>query len=73
MKSGSDVVITDVTPVSPNKRTLIVRGGDIYIDQNIFADPTHPIALIALRENNKGGNIYVSGKVKEIYGYLYAE
>lgn len=60
-----------------NKRSLIVIGHDIILDQedinpNPESFPTR--ALIALKDySGSGGNIIVTDKVKRIYAFIYAE
>ncbi len=55
-------------------QSIIVVGGDVYIAGDIPPDTTgRPQAIIAVRENGKGGNIYIGAKVKQIYASLVAE
>ena len=59
-----------------NAKSLIVEGGDIYIDTDITKDAsvTHPRALIAIKDAaGNGGNIYIKNTVKNIYSSLIAE
>ncbi len=63
--------------ITAGKRSIIVIGGDIIIDEatvNAFnwTDPT--IALIALKDASwNGWNIIIGSKTRRIYAYMYAE
>lgn len=55
------------------KRTIISIGWDITIDENID-NRTHPLAIIALSDNNgNGGNIKIRWSVTDINSTLIAE
>ncbi len=55
------------------KRTIISIGWDITIDENI-SNRTHPLAIIALSDNNgNGGNILIKWSVTDINSTLVAE
>ncbi|MBC7504088.1 hypothetical protein H7169_03880 [Candidatus Gracilibacteria bacterium] len=60
-----------------SKRTIIIIGGDIILDQayiNSELWANRGIALIALQSSTGvGGNIIITNKVKQIYAYMYAE
>jgi hypothetical protein len=73
-----NIQLSSLTPyITAGKRSLIVIGGDIVIDDVDvnsldWSQPT--IGLIALKDaSGKGGNIVITGQVKRIYAYLYAE
>ncbi len=58
------------------KRTIIVEGRDIVLNQVNIGDgtTTRPRALIALKDSNgNGGNIIITKTVERIYTFLYAE
>ncbi|MDQ1343815.1 MAG: hypothetical protein QG650_535 [Patescibacteria group bacterium] len=59
------------------KKTIIVRGGNVLIDTDMYyGDSNSMLALVVLRNENdrtKGGNIYVDPKVTNIVGAGYAE
>ena len=61
------------TPTSP--RSLVVIGGDIFIDTGItFPDNTPPHAIVAMKNDAwKWGNIYIRGDVTKIHSSLIAE
>lgn len=60
-----------------NKRTLVVIGHDIILDQEDINPNPESFAtrsLIALKDyNGSGWNIIVTDKVKRIYAFIYAE
>ncbi len=70
-----DLSVYTLAPVP--KRTIIVKGGDIILNEttiNAANWTDENIGFIALKnEFGSGGNIVVTDKVKQIYGYLYAE
>jgi hypothetical protein len=68
---GVRTYFDDVT----DARSLIVVGGDIYVDTGvIMGTDTPPRALIALKNDaGKGGNIYVRGDVTKIHASLITE
>ncbi len=60
------------------KKSIIVIGGDIVMDQvdvNSEQWINRTIGLISLKDpvTGNGGNIVISDQVKRIYAYLYAE
>jgi len=62
----------------PSKKSIIVIGGDIILDQEDInsnsINLTQPIWLIALKDSTGSGwNIIISDKVKRISAYMYAE
>lgn len=63
--------------VPSGKKSIIVMGGDIIINQsdvNSLLWANTPIALIALKDSSGNwGNIIVWKDAKRIYAYLYAE
>jgi hypothetical protein len=60
-----------------NKRTLVVVGHDIILDQediNPNPESYQSRALVALKDFNwSGWNIIITDKVKRIYAFMYAE
>ena len=56
-------------------RSLIVVGGDIYVDTGVILDADlSPRALIALKNDaGKWGNIYIRGDVTKIHATLVSE
>ncbi|GAB0174490.1 MAG: hypothetical protein HHAS10_03690 [Candidatus Altimarinota bacterium] len=70
--------ITDPgTKLSGNHlKSVIVEGGNIYIDNDVIKDNSVDAAraIIAIKdENGNGGNIYIAGNVRNIYSSLVAE
>ena len=61
------------TPTSP--RSLVVIGGDIFIDTGVtFPANTPPHALVAMKNDAwKWGDIYIRGDVTKVYSSLIAE
>lgn len=60
----------------PNgKKSIIVIGGDVILDQSTIGDTTDPDrAIIALKdEGGSGGNIIIGENVGRIYSFLYGE
>ncbi len=58
------------------KRSIIIEGRDIILNQSLIGDPTdtHPRAIIALKDaNGNGGNIIITKNVNQIYAFIYAE
>lgn len=51
-------------------KTLVVKGGDVYINGDISGDT---LGLIVLSENGHGGNIYVDPSVRNIYANIFAD
>lgn len=51
--------------------TVVVEGGDIYIDENLWGDT--PIGLIALDDGSGGGHIYIEKDVTNIKAVMYAD
>ncbi len=77
IRKWSDYRIESGWNVPLGKRSIIVIGGNIVIDQIdvnslLWANPS--IALIALKDaSGNGWDIVISDKAKRIYAYLYAE
>ncbi|MFC1599886.1 hypothetical protein ACFL3T_02555 [Patescibacteria group bacterium] len=69
----SMALLPDYAPSTDSPISIILRGGDLYVDGNIneFGDPT-PIGLIVLESNTdtneatKGGHIYVKNNVTDM-------
>lgn len=58
------------------KRSIVVEGRDIILDQSIIGDAIEPRSrvIIALKDSSgNGGNIIITKKVERIYAFLYAE
>lgn len=58
------------------KRSIVVEGRDIILNQNTIGDPsvTQPRAIIALKDTNgNGGNVIITKNVNRIYSFIYAE
>jgi hypothetical protein len=72
-----DVHITDVSWL-PENPTIIVEGGDVFIDANIDNDDG-PIGIIVLadysdtNELTKGGRVYIRNDVTDFVGHIYAD
>lgn len=63
---------------STNIQSIIILGGDIYIDMSIEYDllqDTHPKTIIALKDSttNKGGDVYVGKDVKRLYSSIITD
>ncbi len=55
-------------------QSIIVMGGDVYIDEDVLPVDSAPRAIIALRDSSGNyGNIYINGNVKNIKSSLVAE
>lgn len=55
-------------------RSLVIVGGDLYIDEDILNSTWYSKWIIVLKnENNIGGNIYVHRDVKHIQATIFAE
>lgn len=54
-------------------QSLIAIGQDVLITENIITNSTKPLAIIALTENGRGGNIVISGSVTDIHASLIAD
>jgi hypothetical protein len=72
-----DFKVTSGTRMNANNlRSIIVEGGDIYIDSTVppDSDVQSPRTFIAIKDaNGKGGNIFIGKSVKNIYASLVAE
>lgn len=51
--------------------TVVVEGGDIYIDENLWGDT--PIGLISLDDGSGGGHIYIDKNVTNVKAVMYAD
>lgn len=73
-----DVHITDVSWLPEENSTIIVEGGDVFIDANIDNDDG-PIGIIVLadysdtNELTKGGRVYIRNDVTDFIGHIYAD
>jgi len=79
--NGSDVTISSTDPnfTWTGKRTLIVEGGNLFIDQNIYNAPSGAarpkFGIIVLKDlvTGVGGNIYVNPRVTNIQANIFAD
>ncbi|MBU1445916.1 hypothetical protein KKD70_01490 [Patescibacteria group bacterium] len=71
---NQDIHILNVNDF-PENPTIIVDGGDVYIDENV----TNRIGVIVLadyadnNEATKGGHVYISNNVTDFVGHIYAD
>lgn len=66
-----------------NQRTIVSVGGDVYIDSNLYNDPSSlpvgaskpRLGIIALKDLNtgNGGNVYISSDVNDIQANIFAD
>lgn len=68
--SDEDIFVGSSSSVS--KKSLIVIAGDIHINTNIQSRE-YPITLVAIADNNTGGNIRISQNVTDIHALLIAQ
>jgi len=72
---NKDVHITDTSWLPEENSTLIVEGGDVFIDTNIV----EPLGIIVLadysnsNELTKGGRVYIRNDVTDFIGHIYAD
>jgi hypothetical protein len=65
---------TGVTSWPAGKRTLIVKDGDVTIENDLLNPSGKPIAIIAITENDRSkGNIRIKPSVKNLEVSLYAD
>lgn len=59
------------------KKTIIVRGGNVYVDSDLsYGDSQSMLAIVVLRDDvdrTKGGNVLVNPKVTNVVGAGYVE
>ena len=72
------IQLSSIVPyIGAGKRSIIVIGGDIVIDEadvNSLSWTNPTMALIALKDaSGKWGNIVIYKSAKRIYAYMYAE
>ena len=71
MGSGSNNIL-----LAKHIRTLIIEGGDLYINGDITKDlfVDKPRTIIVLKDKSgNGGNIYLHGSVKQIISTIIAD
>ena len=78
IRKWADYRIDSGWTMPSGKKSIIVIGGDIVMDQvdvNSEQWINRTIGLISLKDpvTGNGGNIVISDQVKRIYAYLYAE
>lgn len=82
MCPGENYTIKENTLSRDDIETIIVRGGNVIIDMDInntdfnqeSTNPEKMKGIIVLKdENGKGGDVYITKKVKQIYAYIFAE
>lgn len=73
-KQGIDTLFDDI--VNPTK-SLVVVGGDVYIDKNIISwwvSWDHPKSIIVLKNTQwVGGDVYIDGNVTKLMSSIVAE
>ena len=73
-----DVVLEDggsVTIPGPVSRTIIIKGGNLYIKNNITYGDGGSLGVIVLKDpiTQAGGNVYIDPAVTSVVGAFYAE
>ena len=75
---NKDVHITKVSWLPEENSTIIVEGGDVFIDTNID-NIDGPIGIIVLEDYSdpnqltKGGRVYIRNDVTDFVGHIYAD
>ena len=71
------VVVTSATngTVNGKKKTIVVEGGDVYIDQNVSGSPLGIIVMpdYSITGSRWGGNVYICSSVTETHMNVSAE
>lgn len=79
---GENYTINKDTLLRDDVETIIVKGGNVIIDMDInntdhnknSENPEKMKGIIVLRdENGKGGDVYITKNVNQIYAYVFAE
>lgn len=66
--SESDVYVAGSTGFTD--KTLVVKGGDVYIKGNVYGGK---LGIIALKDDGDGGNVYISPDVTDLYANIFAD
>ncbi len=64
----SDVYVAGST--SFTDKTLVVKGGDVYIEGNVYGGK---LGIIVLQDDGEGGNVYISPDVTDLYANIFAD
>ncbi|MDD4151144.1 MAG: hypothetical protein PHR68_00860, partial [Candidatus Gracilibacteria bacterium] len=65
----------DSTPIGiSDKKTIVIYGGDLYINRDMYyTNNSSILGIIVMKDSSgKGGNIYISPKVTNIVGSIFA-
>lgn len=56
------------------ERTVVIEGGNLFIDKNIIAGDNGKLGIIVLKdEKGRGGNIYIHPSVTDIHANIFAD
>ncbi|MBI4127360.1 hypothetical protein HY463_01495 [Candidatus Peregrinibacteria bacterium] len=64
----SDVYVGGST--SFTDKTLVVNGADVYIEGNVYGGK---LGIVVLKDDGKGGNVYISPDVTDLYANIFAD
>jgi hypothetical protein len=53
--------------------TLVVLGGDVYLEENITGDGDGKLGIIVLESDGVGGDVYVNPDVTDIYANMFLD
>ncbi|HBB02624.1 MAG: hypothetical protein US89_C0005G0037 [Candidatus Peregrinibacteria bacterium GW2011_GWF2_38_29] len=54
-------------------KTLVVVGGDVYIESDFKSSENIQLGIIAIKENTRGGNVYIGSNVKNLQIQIFAD
>ncbi|NRH20983.1 hypothetical protein HOO68_02985 [Candidatus Gracilibacteria bacterium] len=68
-KTGGNFTLSPASGIS-GKRTLVVKGANVYIDTNMFYANSNSILGVVIQKdkNGNGGNLYISPAVTNVVG-----
>ncbi|MDP2090460.1 MAG: hypothetical protein Q8K30_02580 [Candidatus Gracilibacteria bacterium] len=72
--AGANVEINDTTGNLEGKKTIIVKGGNLYIKSNIINNSSNDILgiIVIPDELNRGGKVYIDTNVQEVDAVIFA-
>ncbi|KKQ71594.1 MAG: hypothetical protein UT33_C0008G0012 [Candidatus Peregrinibacteria bacterium GW2011_GWC2_39_14] len=71
----TDVVLDDDYEFGSwdKSKTIVAVGGDIYIGSDFSSDSNIQLGIIAIKENTRGGNVYIGNEVKNLQIQIFAD